>query len=288
MAGGLAMVQMAARVLPVLAADGRLRALGAARGSRGGARDARPFRLEDAAGVEVGQVAGEHVASFLGLGWVRRAERRPQEIVITEQGRAWLREQADSGESEAMAPDRGERRTPRSMVVDDDGTGARIRVNAAEHPLAWLIRRKAGDGQRMLNPAQIAAAERFSRDFQIASATPGLTRSLALGTRVSGGGGNGDGPTRMLDAALAARQRLAAARAAAGPELAAVLDEVCCHAQGLEAMEKRFNWPARSAKVVLRIALSALARHYGLEGETTGARRGAVLHSAVEGYRPRL
>jgi len=36
----------------------------------------------------------------------------------------------------------------------------------------------------------------------------------------------------------------------------------CCYLQGLEIVEKRMGWSARSGKIVLRIALQRLRRHY--------------------------
>jgi Domain of unknown function (DUF6456) len=59
--------------------------------------------------------------------------------------------------------------------------------------------------------------------------------------------------------------------AAVGPELCGVLVDVCCELRGLEEAEKTRGWPQRAGKVVLQLALTRLARHYGLDG----ARRGA-------------
>jgi len=44
---------------------------------------------------------------------------------------------------------------------------------------------------------------------------------------------------------------------------------VCCFLEGLEAAEKRMGWSARSGKIVLRIALQRLKKHY--QGQGGGA-----------------
>ncbi len=41
----------------------------------------------------------------------------------------------------------------------------------------------------------------------------------------------------------------------------------CCYLEGLETAERRLGWSARSGKIVLRIALMRLHRHYEAQGD---------------------
>jgi hypothetical protein len=73
---------------------------------------------------------------------------------------------------------------------------------------------------------------------------------------------------------------------AVGPELSSILMHVCCMAAGLEQAERVLDLPQRSGKAVLGLALTALARHYGLlEGQGRDLNRG-VSQWGLEGYRP--
>jgi hypothetical protein len=80
------------------------------------------------------------------------------------------------------------------------------------------------------------------------------------------------------------------ALAAVGPEVAGVLVDICCELKGLEEAEKANGWPQRAGKVVLQIALTRLARHYGLIGgeETQRRESGGLRHWGSEDYRPTL
>ena len=60
----------------------------------------------------------------------------------------------------------------------------------------------------------------------------------------------------------AAAHRLAAALIELGPGLGDVVLRCCCLLEGFESLEQSLGWSARSGKIVLRIALQRLQRHY--------------------------
>ena len=66
----------------------------------------------------------------------------------------------------------------------------------------------------------------------------------------------------MTLAEVAARQRFDGALRAAGKGLEDILWRVVCACETLPAAEKALEWPARSGKLVLRLALDRVADFY--------------------------
>lgn len=142
-----------------------------------------------------------------------------------------------------------------------------------ESPLARLATRKGADGQAWLSGPEAEAGERLRRDWTRGAMMPSVTQRW---DGVPGGGGR-NGEADLSDAALDCRRRVQAALQAVGPELSGVLIDICCFLKGTEQVERERQWPVRSAKLLLKAGLGALARHYGLvhqAGEGSGRLRG--------------
>lgn len=148
----------------------------------------------------------------------------------------------------------------REITDPEDGRRRRARVNIAESPLLMLARRREPDGRPFLAPDLVAAGEQLREDFELAQMGPRVTqnwdRFLTAGVDVSrvssGHGGGSEG----------ARNRVAAALRELGPGMGDLCLRVCCFLEGIEMTERRLGWSARSGKIVLRLGLMRLERHY--------------------------
>lgn len=163
--------------------------------------------------------------------------------------------------------------------------GEKVEINPEESPLAMLYRRKTASGSSFISEDEFLAGERLRADFTRGSLMPSITMrwDTSVKSRASGSGGMAE----LTDIALASRVRVERALEAVGPELNGVLVDVCCFLKGLETVERERQWPARSAKMLLKVGLAALHRHYNPQPEKERG-GGAVLHWGADDYRPRL
>jgi hypothetical protein len=199
------------------------------------------------------RVSAVVVSEFRVRGWVAARGTTPETFALGEAGARWF---ASSGGDVfgAAKPFLTQRRvmTPEGAVT--------VNVNELESPLARLRFR----GQ--LTPVQYEAGERLRQDFTMAGLMPRLCADLSAPISNSA---RGAAPAPMTEKLIAARQRFRLAMASVGPGLSDLLFDVCCHLKGLEAVEATYEWPVRSAKVVLQIALDRLAAHYGIATRST-------------------
>jgi len=167
------------------------------------------------------------------------------------------------------------------QIATDDGRVS-VTIDDAESPLAWLARRRGRDGRAMIEPHQLQAGERLRVDFTRANLMPRTTSNWAspIGSDRRGESNRAGDFTESM---ISARQRVHQALDAAGPEFSGLLIDVCCFLKGLEDVERERRWPARSAKIVLQLALDRLARHYGYAAQTKGRSHAAIRTWLAEG-----
>lgn len=157
----------------------------------------------------------------------------------------------------------------RVLQDPEDGRRRRMRVNLAESPLTLLARRRDRDGVPFLTEAMVAAGERLREDFELAQLAPRVAQNWER--FLTGGGDRGQFRDTSGGGGERARDRVAAALRDLGPGLGDMVLRVCCFLEGVEAAEQTLGWSARSGKIVLRIALMRLQRHYedGYGGAST-------------------
>ncbi|MDC0887011.1 DUF6456 domain-containing protein [Altererythrobacter sp.] len=140
------------------------------------------------------------------------------------------------------------------------GTGTKgkrrtVTMNLSESPLAWLHSRGHLD-DRLFD-----AGERLRADYERAQLAPSVTMRWDP-VRVKGGPDAGLSPTERQ---IVAKDRFDGALAEAGSGLSDILWRVVCAGEGLPAAEKSLQWPARSGKLVLKLALDRVANFYRID-----------------------
>lgn len=169
-------------------------------------------------------------------------------------------------------------------VTEVDGIRQPARLDLSESPLGAVARLKDRDGAAFLPPEALAAGERLAADFTRGQLQPRVTASWE--PQLSGRGkGSRGGMADLADSAMAARLSVNRAVSAMGPELSGVALDICCFAKGLTVVERERQWPARSAKLMLRAALMVLSRHYD---PPRPEKPGRMRHWGDEGYRPEM
>jgi hypothetical protein len=183
----------------------------------------------------------------------------------------WLRRQLLSG-GEAAGQHREEAR-------QKDGTT----IDLAESPLARLATIAAGETTPFLARHQVEAGERFRRLFERAQLRGRVTMTYDA-SRIGRSGGNGSGD--IADMAADARRELSRVMTQLPADCAGVIFDICGMEKGLQQVEQEREWPRRSAKLVLRIGLDQLARHFGLTEAAVGREKGPLQAWMDEGARP--
>ena len=127
-----------------------------------------------------------------------------------------------------------------------------VTVNLAESPLSWLHSRGHLD-DRLFD-----AGERLRSDYERAQLGPNVTMRWDP-VRVKS---TGDVELTASERQIAAKDRFDGALREAGRGLEDILWRVVCAGEALPEAEKELGWPARSGKLVLKLALDRVADFY--------------------------
>lgn len=211
------------------------------------AQDRRRRPLARIAGAMVDRLAGEgalalktrdtYVLSPAGRARCGRAMAAPDE--------AWRNQHTPVGER---------------PVVDAAGDIRAARGVAASEALK-LSRIRDADGRAFFSAEELSAAARIAADW--AAGQEGLLRGSDWSAPPRGATPRSAGGAEAARAATVdARARVEAALGALTPAAAQIVKAACFEQLGLEAIERKAHWPARSAKVALKFALAELARAY--------------------------
>lgn len=131
-----------------------------------------------------------------------------------------------------------------------------VTVNLGESPIAWLHSRGHLD-DRLFD-----AGEALRTDFERAQLSPSVTMRWDPVRVKTGKGGSRDQGLSPTERQIAAKRRFDGAIDKAGKGLDEILWRVVCAGEGLPDAEKALGWPARSGKLVLRLALDRVADFY--------------------------
>lgn len=177
-------------------------------------------------------------------------------FVLTSAGAARVRRQrAEAGERFIAQ----QREIVNRAVVDEDGSIKTVRGHYPEGVMRRLASLQTAAGKPWLDASELAAANQLRRDWTTAEI--GLVRGSDWSATPIGSSGRGGANAQEIAMARRcdARQRVAEALDRLAPPLRRVVEAVCLHEVGLEAMERAEAWPARSGKLALKLGLAQLA-----------------------------
>jgi hypothetical protein len=221
--------------------------------------------------TRTGVVERNIVEAMALQGWIAAPDSgRIARYHITSPGRSALADLMARNENAQVIGTRGVSEGRASVVP------RRIRHGIAESPLAALARRRDRDGARFLGDDLVHAGERLREDFELAQMEADVSADWSgfltrLREKCKGHAAVNPSPQERAHA------RVIDALRDIGPGLSDVTLRCCCFLEGLETAEKTLGWSARSGKIVLRIALMGLKRHYRDAADPRGAMSGAMI-----------
>jgi hypothetical protein len=147
-------------------------------------------------------------------------------------------------------------------VIDRDGD---VHVTRGVDPgdaLNRLERMSDARGGAYFTPSEIAAARALRADWEAGQRGMVRASDWAAPPRGSTPRGPNAGAELAHAGAIDARRRFAQAMNTLAPALASAVSAACLQDEGFAEIERAQAWPARSAKLAVKLGLAQLARHY--------------------------
>jgi len=150
---------------------------------------------------------------------------------------------------------------------NSDYTPPKMKSAIGESPIEWLSKRKTADGRPYIDKQELNAAMQLYADFErgqmqvsfgqnwdrfldnVYSSTPSKIE---------------DARAYSIDKTTSAKKRFSDAITYLGYGLGNAVVRTVCQRHTLETLEKEMQWPARSGKAILKIALYQLSVFYGM------------------------
>lgn len=132
-------------------------------------------------------------------------------------------------------------------------------------PIVKLYNRQRNIAYKYLKERHLYAGQRLFKNFLNANLQPNITMDWNKLNSVKQNHYMGKKESGFSENNYIARTKLYDSLKHVGEEFSAILVEICIFGNGLEATEKTMNWPARSGKLLLTLALDKLADFYGMD-----------------------
>ncbi|NRA86216.1 MAG: hypothetical protein HRU28_02235 [Rhizobiales bacterium] len=149
-----------------------------------------------------------------------------------------------------------------SASIGKKANAAYVELKGDYSPILKLYNRQKNLNNKYLVEQHVQAGQKLFKLFSKANLQPNITMNWDKLESVPQNHYTGEKEQPFGEQVYIARKQLYESLAYVGEEYAAILVEICLFANGLEATEKAMNWPARSGKLLLTMALDKLAKHY--------------------------
>lgn len=212
------------------------------------------------------------VAEWVINGYLNQfAEGKVNRYEITEKGKAhtlevnaaagYLGRQAEQERASKLDSEHGQQRS------DHQPTRKRY---STEPPLVIMYGKQTRkpNSRQWISERGFVAATRLAEDFaqsQMPGGTPASINWDNIGMKIDATPRNNCVPRSWFD--RSSTTRFEDAVKAVGADLSDILVLFVCYEHGIEQVEKAMEWPARSGKAILGIALERLADHYVSMGD---------------------